>query len=85
MATGHEEHAHEHAFVDIVESDTITAFEQSPHGVITLQWFRRGVSLDLTYDDAVELGMVMEKVVEHVYGKGQTSPAQEQEHQQEKE
>lgn len=71
MTTGHEEHAHEHEFVEIIDSETITAFEQSPHGIITLQLHQRGFSLDLSYDDAIALAMVMGKVVEHVNAKRQ--------------
>ena len=71
MATGHEEHAHEHEFVEIIDSETITAFEQSPHGIITLQLHQRGFSLELSYQEAIALGVVMEKVVEHVNAKRQ--------------
>ena len=66
MTTGHEEHAHEHEFVEIFDAETITALEQVPHGIITLQLHQRGLSLDLTYEEAAALGTVMERVVEHV-------------------
>lgn len=71
MAPEHEEHAHGHEFVEIMDSKTITAFEQSPHGIITLQLHQRGFSLDLSYQEAIALGVVMEKVVEHVNAKRQ--------------
>jgi hypothetical protein len=65
------EHAHEHEFVEIVDSETITAFELVPHGIITLQLHERGLSLDLTYKEAAALGVVMERVVEHVNARRQ--------------
>lgn len=66
MTTEHEEHAHQHALVEIIDSETITAFEQVPHGIITLQLHERGLSLDLSYEQAIALGTVMGKVVEYV-------------------
>lgn len=66
MATGHEGHAHEHEFVEIVDAATITAFEQAPHGIITLQLHQRGFALELTYEEVAALGAVMERVVEYV-------------------
>jgi len=66
MTTGHEEHAHEHVFAEIIDTDTITAYEQLPHGIITLRLHQRGFALELTYEEAAALGSVMEKVVEHV-------------------
>ena len=66
MVTENDNHAHEHEFVEIVDDETITAFEQSPHGIVTLQLHQRGLSMDLTYDEAVALGTVMERVVKHV-------------------
>ena len=69
MTTGHEEHAHEHEFVEIFDAETITALEQVPHGIITLQLHQRGFSLDMTYQEAMALGRVMEKVVAHVNAK----------------
>jgi len=71
MATGHEEHAHEHEFVEIVDSQTITAFEESPHGIVTLRLHQRGFSLDLTSEEALALGTVMEEVVKYVKAKQQ--------------
>ena len=71
MATGREEHAREHEFVEIIDSETITAFEQSPHGIITLQLHQRGFSLDLSYQGAFALGVMMEKEVKHVNAKRQ--------------
>lgn len=69
MTTGHEEHAHEHEFVEIIVAETITAFEQAPHGIITLQLRQRGLSLDMTYEEASASGTVMERVVEYVNAK----------------
>ena len=72
MTTEPEAHAHAHQVVEIVEAETITAFEQVPHGIITLQLHQRGFSLELTYEEATALGMVMEKVVDHVNVKRQS-------------
>ena len=66
MATGHEEHAHEHRIVEIIDTTTIAAFEESPHQVITLELHQRGFSLDLTYQEVVVLAEVMEKMLERV-------------------
>ena len=71
MDTEDDNHAHAHEFVEIIDSETITAFEHSPHGIVTLQLHQRGLSLDLTHEEAVALGMVMERVVEHVKAKRQ--------------
>jgi len=69
VATGHEEHAHEHGIVEIIDSETITAVEQIPHGIITLQLHDRGMALDLTSEEALALGTVMERVVQHLLAK----------------
>ncbi|MBI2172394.1 MAG: hypothetical protein HYU30_10355 [Chloroflexi bacterium] len=66
MTTGHEEHTHEHEFVEIFDAETIIAFEQAPHEIITVRLHERGFSLDLTYEEAAALGTVMERVVEHL-------------------
>ena len=72
MAASHEEHAHENRFIEIVDSETITAFEQSPHGIITLQLHQRGFSLELTFEEVAALGKVMEKVVHYVNARRQS-------------
>ena len=66
MGPEHEEHAHEHQVVEIIDTDTITAYAQSPHGIITGWLHQRGPSLDLNFGEAIALATVMEKVVEHV-------------------
>ncbi|MBI2886085.1 MAG: hypothetical protein HYY02_02630 [Chloroflexi bacterium] len=71
MATEHEEHAHEHRMVEIIDSETITAFEQVPHGIITLRLHERGFTLDLTSAEAETLGLVMQRVVDHLKARQQ--------------
>lgn len=71
MASGHEDHAHEHEFMEIIDSETITAFEGVPHGIITLQLHQRGLSIDLTYEEAMALEIVIKKVVEYINTKYQ--------------
>ena len=66
MASRHDEHAHEHQIVEIADSGNVTAFEQPPDGVIVLQLHERGFMMELSFDEALELGMVMKKVVDHV-------------------
>ena len=43
MGAEHEEHAHEHQVVEIIDTDTITAYAQSPHGIITGWMHQRGL------------------------------------------
>lgn len=66
MAGEHEEHTHEHSFIQVFEGETISVFEQVPHRAITLQLHDRGLALDLTYEGALALGEALAAVVEHV-------------------
>jgi hypothetical protein len=68
-----EEHAHDHEFVDIIESETIFAYAEAVHEVITLQFNQRGIALNLAYEEALELGKVMQAVKEHCDKRGKQS------------
>ena len=65
-----EEHAHDHEVVDIVESDTIFAYAETIHEVVTLQFNQRGIALNLSYEEALELTEVMRAVKEHCDSRG---------------
>ena len=65
MASSHDEHAHEHQIIEIADSDNVTAFEQAPDGIVVLQLHERGFMMELSFDEALELGVVMARVVEH--------------------
>jgi hypothetical protein len=66
MVSSHEEHAHEHELVEIVDSETLSAFEHVPHEIITLHFHQRGFAIDLMHDEVIALGKAMAQVVEHV-------------------
>ncbi|MFC1978283.1 hypothetical protein ACFLWS_08530 [Chloroflexota bacterium] len=65
-----EEHAHDHEFVDIAESETIFAYAEAIHRVVTIQFSQKGVALSLSYEEALELAEVMLAVKEHCDSQG---------------
>jgi hypothetical protein len=65
------EHDHEHAFEEIAATENITAFEETTHHLITLEFHDRGLSLTLDYAQAYELLDAMQKVLAHI-GRGRT-------------
>ncbi len=65
-----EEHAHEHEYIDIVESETVFAYAEAIHEVVTLQFNQRGIALNLGYEEALELAKVMQAVKEHCDRRG---------------
>ncbi len=69
MATA-EEHAHEHEYIDIAESDTVTVYAEGIHKTITLQFNPKGVALMLSYEEALELAKVMPAVKKHGESRG---------------
>jgi len=60
-----EEHDHEHEFIDIAESETIFAYAEVIHQVVTVQLSQKGVALSFSYEEALELTEVMLAVKEH--------------------
>lgn len=61
-----EEHDHEHSFVEVVDSDVVFVYDQVPHQVLTVRFNDRGVSIELTYDEALALSEAMEQVARYV-------------------
>ena len=74
MATA-EEHSHEHEYIDIAESDTVSVYAEGIHETITLQFNQKGVALMLNYEEALELAGVMPAVKKHCESRGE-QPAQ---------
>ncbi len=67
-----EEHEHEHTFINIAQTPTLSAYEEEIHGVITLEFRDRGLTMDFSLEEAQELGQVLAAVMTHLKGK-QTS------------
>ncbi len=65
-----EEHTHEHEYIDIAESETVFAYAEAIHEVVTLQFNQRGIALNLSYEEALELVEVMQAVKEHCDSQG---------------
>ncbi len=63
-----EEHAHAHEYVDIAESDTVSAYAENIHETVTLQFDQKGIALMLSYEEALDLAEVMRAVKEHCDG-----------------
>ncbi len=74
MATA-EEHAHEHEYIDIAESDTVSVYAEGIHETITFQFNPKGIALMLSYEEALELAEVMPAVKKHCESRGE-QPAQ---------
>ncbi len=74
MATA-EEHAHEHEYIDIAESDTVSVYAEGIHETITFQFNPKGIALMLSYEEALELAEVMQAVKKYCESRGE-QPAQ---------
>ncbi len=61
-----EEEAHEHSYREIEGTENISAYEETTHHLITLQFHERGLALTLNYEEALELADAMQKVVGHI-------------------
>ncbi len=66
-----EEHAHEHEYIDITESDTVSAYGEGIHETITLQFNQKGVALMFSYEEALDLAEVMPAVKKHCESRGE--------------
>ena len=64
MATA-EEHAHEHEYIDIAESDTVSVYAEGIHETMTFQFNPKGIALMFSYEEALELAEVMQAVKKH--------------------
>jgi hypothetical protein len=62
-------HDHEHAYLEIEGTENISAYEETTHQLITLQFHERGLALMLNYEQAFELADAMQKIVGHI-GRG---------------
>ena len=60
---------HDHAFQEIEGTENISAYEETTHHVITLQFQERGLALSMNYEEALELADAMQKIVVHI-GRG---------------
>ncbi len=65
-----EEHDHEHEYIDIAESDTVSAYAEGIHETVTLQFNQKGVALMFSYEEALELAKVMWAVKKHCESRG---------------
>ena len=54
---------------EIDGTENISAYEETTHHVITLQFHERGMALSMSYEEALELADAMQKVVVHI-GRG---------------
>ncbi len=63
---GEHEHEHEHAYQEIEGTENISAYEETTHHLITLQFHERGLTLTLNYEEALELADAMQKIVGHI-------------------
>ena len=64
-------HAHEHEYIDIAESETVLAYAEAIHEVVTLQFNQKGVALMFRYEEALEIAEVMRAVKEHCERQGE--------------
>jgi len=64
-----QEHDHEHYYSEIEGTENISAYEETTHHIITLQFHERGVALSMNFEEALELADAMQKVVAHI-GRG---------------
>jgi hypothetical protein len=60
------DHGHEHFYSEIEGTENISAFEETTHHMITLQFHERGLALSMSYEEALELADAMQKVVGHI-------------------
>jgi len=59
-----EDDGHEHIYNNIVQTHNLSAYAEAIHEVVTLEFHDRGLSLDLSYAEAQELGKVLVEVVD---------------------
>jgi hypothetical protein len=57
---------HEHAYVNIVETTNLAAYEELVHQVVTLEFHDRGLTLDLSIAEAEELGNVLAEIMAYL-------------------
>jgi len=70
-----DEHPHEHAYVPIVSAEPLSAYEEAVHRVITIEFLDRGLSLNLDYDEALQLAAVTQQIAEYIQRRQQPGHA----------
>ena len=63
-----DEEEHEHEYNSIIQTPNLAAYAEGIHEVVTLEFHDRGLSLDLSYAEAQELGRVIAEVVTYING-----------------
>lgn len=61
-----EDEDHEHEYRPIIDTENLSAYDEIVHSVITLEFSDRGLALDLSYEEAEELGETLAAIVEYV-------------------
>lgn len=69
-----DEEEHEHLYISIAQTKELTAYEEAVHKMVSLEFHERGLTLDLTYEEATELGQVMAQIVAYLNGKQAIEP-----------
>jgi hypothetical protein len=64
-----EDEDHEHEYINIAQSHSVSAYEETVHQVISLEFHDRGLTLDFSADEARELGRVLAEVVKYLESK----------------
>jgi hypothetical protein len=60
------ERGHEHSYQEIEGTENISAYEETTHRLITLQFHERGLAITMNYEEVLELADAMQKVVGHL-------------------
>jgi hypothetical protein len=64
-----EDDDHEHEYINIALSRNVAAYEETVHQVVSLEFHDRGLTLDFSTEEAVELGRVLAEVVRYLESK----------------
>jgi hypothetical protein len=66
MASPDQSHQHAHAFVDLFDSETVSASIETIHRVSTLRFHERGISMQFTEAEAQDLRAALEAIAAHL-------------------
>ncbi len=61
-----EDDDHEHTYINIAQTANLSAYEELIHQVVTLEFHDRGLTLDLSQEEAEELGQVLVEVMAYL-------------------
>lgn len=64
-----EDEDHEHEYINIAQSHSVSAYEETVHQVVSLEFHDRGLTLDFSAEEARELGRVLAEVVRYLESK----------------